>query len=254
MSALVTNQKKFSQGLENGQKKVENATYWYKQSIDSYKDSAAHNYINPKIDQIDYIGLTELDVGQVLHGNQWQQKIQGRPLLAMLGEETTFMGDVSDYGKGLNAVMPRLKRSWYESYQAYGEAASGYATWPVGSGATSFSKSQEQEADDNIVKQVALDMEKDKNYWENQDVNASISASENDVNVDEDDDSEIENNSENSQGKGHYVINMTETFAHNSGISKIHNGNEWVGYSPLLGITTGATVNVKGWDILRLLY
>lgn len=276
VSAFYSNKEMVRNNIIDGQQKVYNAIYWYNESIKSCNDSEAHQYINPKIEPKDYLGLNELDVGQVLHGNQWQQKIQGRPLLAMLGEESTFMGDVANWDKGLNAVMPRIKRSWVESYKTYGEEKSGYATWPVGSGAKSFSKPQSEEADVNIVAKVALDMEKDPNYWENKDSNSNSNSNsgstantenitndtdteesdnidkddDNDNEDDEDDDnSETGNSSKNSHEKGHYVINMTDTFYNNSGLLKIHDGNGWVGYSPLLGITTGATINVNGWEI-----
>ena len=228
--------------------------YWYQQSIDAAKYSIANGYM-PNIGNLEYSGVKEADLGTIRSNNAFSKISNGKPLLKYLGNYNTMMGEtrVENY-PNVNAVMPRLSENWLKSYNLTSDK-SGYALWTANAENHKFSMPVGSIPNVELVKNIALSMDKDENYqqiikqpkWEQIRDGASplVKASgENESNSNSE-----EYGSSSNSNKKEYFINMNGYFLGNSGPLMLYNNatKSWTAFS-FVG-NPNASIVVNGWEV-----
>ena len=228
--------------------------YWYQQSIDAAKYSIANGYM-PNIGNLEYSGVKEADLGTIRSSNAFSKISNGKPLLKYLGNYNTMMGEtrVENY-PNVNAVMPRLSENWLKSYNLTSEK-SGYALWTANAENHKFSMPIGSIPNVELVKNIALSMDEDKNYqqiikqpkWEQirDGANPLVKASsENKSNSNSE-----EYGSSSNSNKKEYFINMNGYFLGNSGPLMLYNNatKSWTAFS-FVG-NPNASIVVNGWEV-----
>ena len=228
--------------------------YWYQQSIDAAKYSIANGYM-PNIGNLEYSGVKEVDLGTIRSNNAFSKISNGKPLLKYLGNYNTMMGEtrVENY-PNVNAVMPRLSENWLKSYNLTSEK-SGYALWTANAENHKFSMPVGSIPNVELVKNIALSMDKDENYqqiikqpkWEQirDGANPLVKvSSENKSNSNSE-----EYDSSSNSNKKEYFINMNGYFLGNSGPLMLYNNatKSWTAFS-FVG-NPNASIVVNGWEV-----
>jgi len=228
--------------------------YWYQQSIDAAKYSIANGYM-PNIGNLEYSGVKEADLGTIRSNNAFSKISNGKPLLKYLGNYNTMMGEtrVENY-PNVNAVMPRLSENWLKSYNLTSDK-SGYALWTANAENYKFSMPVGSIPNVELVKNIALSMDKDENYqqiikqpkWEQirDGANPLVKASsENKSNSNSE-----EYGSSSNSNKKEYFINMNGYFLGNSGPLMLYNNatKSWTAFS-FVG-NPNASIVVNGWEV-----
>ena len=228
--------------------------YWYQQSIDAAKYSIANGYM-PNIGNLEYSGVKEADLGTIRSNNAFSKISNGKPLLKYLGNYNTMMGEtrVENY-PNVNAVMPRLSENWLKSYNLTSEK-SGYALWTANAENHKFSMPIGSIPNVELVKNIALSMDKDENYqqiikqpkWEQirDGANPLVKvSSENKSNFNSE-----EYGSSSNSNKKEYFINMNGYFLGNSGPLMLYNNatKSWTAFS-FVG-NPNASIVVNGWEV-----
>ena len=228
--------------------------YWYQQSIDAAKYSIANGYM-PNIGNLEYSGVKEADLGTIRSNNAFSKISNGKPLLKYLGNYNTMMGEtrVENY-PNVNAVMPRLSENWLKSYNLTSDK-SGYALWTANAENHKFSMPVGSIPNVELVKNIALSMDKDENYqqiikqpkWEQirDGANPLVKASgENESNSNSE-----EYGSSSNSNKKEYFINMNGYFLGNSGPLMLYNNatKSWTAFS-FVG-NPNASIVVNGWEV-----
>ena len=228
--------------------------YWYQQSIDAAKYSIANGYM-PNIGNLEYSGVKEADLGTIRSNNAFSKISNGKPLLKYLGNYNTMMGEtrVENY-PNVNAVMPRLSENWLKSYNLTSEK-SGYALWTANAENHKFSMPIGSIPNVELVKNIALSMDKDENYqqiikqpkWEQirDGANPLVKvSSENKPNSNSE-----EYGSSSNSNKKEYFINMNGYFLGNSGPLMLYNNatKSWTAFS-FVG-NPNASIVVNGWEV-----
>ena len=228
--------------------------YWYQQSIDAAKYSIANGYM-PNIGNLEYSGVKEADLGTIRSDNAFSKISNGKPLLKYLGNYNTMMGEtrVENY-PNVNAVMPRLSENWLKSYNLTSEK-SGYALWTANAENHKFSMPIGSIPNVELVKNIALSMDKDENYqqiikqpkWEQirDGANPLVKvSSENKSNSNSE-----EYGSSSNSNKKEYFINMNGYFLGNSGPLMLYNNatKSWTAFSFV--VNPNASIVVNGWEV-----
>ena len=233
---------------------LQSVDYWYQQSIDAAKYSIANGYM-PNIGNLEYSGVKEADLGTIRSNNAFSKISNGKPLLKYLGNYNTMMGEtrVENY-PNVNAVMPRLSENWLKSYNLTSDK-SGYALWTANAENHKFSMPVGSIPNVELVKNIALSMDKDENYqqiikqpkWEQirDGANPLVKASgENESNSNSE-----EYGSSSNSNKKEYFINMNGYFLGNSGPLMLYNNatKSWTAFS-FIG-NPNASIVVNGWEV-----
>ena len=209
----------------------------------------------PNIGNLEYSGVKEADLGTIRSNNAFSKISNGKPLLKYLGNYNTMMGEtrVENY-PNVNAVMPRLSENWLKSYNLTSDK-SGYALWTANAENHKFSMPIGSIPNVELVKNIALSMDKDENYqqiikqpkWEQirDGANPLVKvSSENKSNFNSE-----EYGSSSNSNKKEYFINMNGYFLGNSGPLMLYNNatKSWTAFS-FVG-NPNASIVVNGWEV-----
>ena len=203
---------------------LQGAQAWINYAQQGYQDSVNHGYA-PALSTLNFVPMTETELGMVMHGATGQSLIDRDPLLKILSNPHTLFQEGPEYDANRDyttdpLALPRLGKSWLNSYEETQSGTNGRATWPINSAGHEVSGNAGFIPDVTAVQQAALDMEKDENYV-------------------------LEKDGDNTT----YWIDCGETFFNNSGYLKVWNSEAGVWSSISLLNQIHQTVNIDGWDI-----
>ena len=206
---------------------IQGAQYWINYAQQNYQDSVNHGYA-PALSTLNFVPLTEEQLGTILHGAAGQSLVDRDPFLKILSNPHTLFQEGTEYDANRNyetdpLALPRLGNSWLNSYEETQSGTNGRATWPINSSGHEIAMLPGQIPDVTAVQQAALDMEKDENYIMEKDGDQTT-----------------------------YWIDCGEVFFNNSGYLKVWNEETggapgWTSI-PILN-SIHQTTNINGWDI-----
>lgn len=213
-----------TEGKSFGGNDLGGAQKWIDYAQQGYQDSVNHGYA-PALPTLNFVPMTETELGMVMHGATGQSLIDRDPLLKILSNPHTLFQEGTEYDANRNyetdpLALPRLGNSWLNSYEETQAGQNGRATWPINSPGHEIAMQPGQIPDVTTVQQAALDMEKDENYV-------------------------LEKDGDNTT----YWIDCGETFFNNSGYLKVWNSEAGVWSHISLLNQIHQTTNIDGWDI-----